>query len=421
MMPQSVDATPAALTELFFSDTLLDAWVKCTNEYAASRLSPVQQKKVDKAEILKFLATICYMGVVVLPAKTDYFVGPDHPILPIHHAIKLSLKRFEYMWRNFHTSYKAGNNGEDIMDDNVEDDVDDSDLTDTVEHPPLEAGEDEDTIPVDLPQWVDTVSDFMSHVNKVSKTLCKHPSWNVSIDEMMKKFKGRSAQTHKMPRKPAKKGYKFYSLCCSQTGYVYDFYPSGRLENTKIKDAVERLLDTLPKKEHLQYCVTMDNFFTTVPVIKAHIERGLGIIGTARRRHGWPCSEMRRVDDNRFNSLYCLNEKEGYMTMRWIDNGEVLMITNMHTGMESVERERKRPRITNINKRNVLAIWGNDPVKKMEIPAVIDDYNHFMGGVDKADQLIQSYRPDIRCRRTWMPIFLHCMDIARIIKCLHHS
>jgi hypothetical protein len=90
------------------------------------------------------------------------------------------------------------------------------------------------------------------------------------------------------------------------------------------------------------------------------------------------------------------------------------MITNMHTGMESVERERKRPRITNINKRNVLAIWGNDPVKKMEIPAVIDDYNHFMGGVDKADQLIQSYRPDIRCRRTWMPIFLHCMDIARI-------
>ena len=42
MMPQSVDATPAALTELFFSDTLLDAWVKCTNEYAASRLSPVQ-------------------------------------------------------------------------------------------------------------------------------------------------------------------------------------------------------------------------------------------------------------------------------------------------------------------------------------------------------------------------------------------
>jgi hypothetical protein len=87
------------------------------------------------------------------------------------------------------------------------------DLTDTVEHPPLRTGEDEDTIPVDLPQWVDTVSDFMSHVNKVSKTLCKHPSWNVSIDEMMKKFKGRDAQTHKMPRKPAKKGYKFYALC----------------------------------------------------------------------------------------------------------------------------------------------------------------------------------------------------------------
>ena len=37
-----------------------------------------------------------------------------------------------------------------------------------------------------------------------------------------------------------------------------------------------------------------------------------------------------------------------------------------------------------------------------------------MLGVDVVDQLIAYYRPKIRCRRTWVPIFLHCLDILRV-------
>ena len=42
-----------------------------------------------------------------------------------------------------------------------------------------------------------------------------------------------------------------------------------------------------------------------------------------------------------------------------------------------------------------------------------DDYNHWMGGVDLADQRIANYHPDIRCHRTWIPIFLQCLSIIR--------
>jgi Transposase IS4 len=45
---------------------------------------------------------------------------------------------------------------------------------------------------------------------------------------------------------------------------------------------------------------------------------------------------------------------------------------------------------------------------------VIDDYNHWMGGVDKADQLIAHYKPRIRCRHIWMPLFSHCLDVIRV-------
>ena len=37
-----------------------------------------------------------------------------------------------------------------------------------------------------------------------------------------------------------------------------------------------------------------------------------------------------------------------------------------------------------------------------------------MGGVDKADQLIASYEINLRCRRTWMPIFFRCFDVIRV-------
>jgi hypothetical protein len=52
---------------------------------------------------------------------------------------------------------------------------------------------------------------------------------------------------------------------------------------------------------------------------------------------------------------------------------------------------------------------------RIDIPCVIDDYNHWMSGCDKAyHQMISYYRPRLRCRRTWLPMFLHCLDVARV-------
>ena len=37
-----------------------------------------------------------------------------------------------------------------------------------------------------------------------------------------------------------------------------------------------------------------------------------------------------------------------------------------------------------------------------------------MLGVNLVGQLIAYYRPKIRCRRTWMPLLLHCLDIIGV-------
>lgn len=48
----------------------------------------------------------------------------------------------------------------------------------------------------------------------------------------------------------------------------------------------------------------------------------------------------------------------------------------------------------------------------MKIPKPIDDYNLYMGGVDRSDQLRSYYATKLRCRRTWMPQMLFCMNLA---------
>uniref|UniRef100_U9TZ45 Piggybac transposable element-derived protein 4-like n=1 Tax=Rhizophagus irregularis (strain DAOM 181602 / DAOM 197198 / MUCL 43194) TaxID=747089 RepID=U9TZ45_RHIID len=79
-----------------------------------------------------------------------------------------------------------------------------------------------------------------------------------------------------------------------------------------------------------------------------------------------------------------------------MDNGPVTMLSTIHqiNGDENrIERIRRRPRETSTNATKVRAIFGSTSKKSLPIPVVIDDYNHFMDGVDITDQLaiINSY------------------------------
>ncbi len=101
--PTGCDHTAPAVSELFLPDNMLDGWVIATNAYAASRLSRRRCRDVSRAHILRFIATVMYMGVVRLPSKDDYFVDPDDQtsdFWPRHSPIKLTHAMFKYLWRS---------------------------------------------------------------------------------------------------------------------------------------------------------------------------------------------------------------------------------------------------------------------------------------------------------------------------------
>ena len=53
--------------------------------------------------------------------------------------------------------------------------------------------------------------------------------------------------------------------------------------------------------------------------------------------------------------------------------------------------------------------------RQLPIPGAIDDYNHFMGGVDIADQLQASFTTQQRGVKPWRPLFYWLLDSVIII------
>jgi hypothetical protein len=52
-----------------------------------------------------------------------------------------------------------------------------------------------------------------------------HPHREISIDEAMIAFKGRSSIKQYMPMKPTKRGFKMWSSCDAYNGYVINHRP----------------------------------------------------------------------------------------------------------------------------------------------------------------------------------------------------
>ncbi len=173
----------------------------------------------------------------------------------------------------------------------------------------------------EVQSWYHKVEDFLDHVNKMSQKLVNKLRDFLSLDKMMKLFKGWSSQMHMMKNKPIKKGFKFWVVSCPETSFVYRFVPSGMMEGEKIYNVVNNMADALPgmderkEDEYTNYVFAMDNYFTLRKEIGENglQGKGVGVVGTARFCAGWPPKEFQAVKDDRFNTVYYCDNKEGFL------------------------------------------------------------------------------------------------------------
>ena len=293
--------------------------------------------------------------------------------------------------------------------------------------------------------WYTKVQPIVDHVRKKSAQLIHMLGTLLSFDEMIIRCLARSIETYQIKNKPIDQGYKLFALTTSK-GYCINFTPDGRMAEKNgeqefkkgnsmgkiesmvlhVTDIIESFrqkhkkriwnkkrstrgnkIDMCDEKYDGKYVIAMDNYFTLPKVIKELRDRSIGVVGTARFKQLWPSKELKRVpvDEARFNDFYWTVDEYGTLLGRWMDNNFVFCVSTVHRIGKVIERIRRKPRMTAINKSHVEQVWGSLGKIAIYIPQLIDDYNHWMGGgVDLADQRIAYYQPDLRCRRNWIPI-----------------
>ena len=277
-LPQHVNGDdPYSLFTLFITEAHFEIIAENTNRYAEANNAGCEGKRVWRStspmEVKVIIATFIYMGVVRLPAYEDYWSSEYGELLCARH---ITLNRFEDLKRYLHISDPNSNankkkNQEENQEENQEDDSEDESSETSV-------------------QWWHKLEPIATEFRNHCKQYWQ-PGINVSVDEMMIRFYGRSKHTYKAPNKPIKEGYKIFALC--EAGYTYHFMWSSRCDSygelTKVSDLsptesmVYQLAQTLPSPKDTPYIIYMDNYFTRVPLLRKLRALNIGACGTTRK------------------------------------------------------------------------------------------------------------------------------------------
>ena len=117
------------------------------------------------------------------------------------------------------------------------------------------------------------------------------PSKNLSVDEAMIPFKGRSTMKQYIPLKPTKRGIKVWALSDALNGFMTKFEVyTGKKGGNVEKNLGYNVVMTLTRPYiNTHRHVYFDNFFTSVELLLDLLKNGLYACGTTRiNRKGFP-------------------------------------------------------------------------------------------------------------------------------------
>ena len=89
---------------------------------------------------------------------------------------------------------------------------------------------------------------------------------------------------------------------------------------------------------------------------------------------------------------------ECMVALKWADKRQVPMLLTVHDDTMITKARRTRQ-----------AEGGREEVRK---PVMVEEYNKYMGGVDKSDQLLSYYGFSHRTVKWWRRAFFHLIDLA---------
>jgi hypothetical protein len=84
----------------------------------------------------------------------------------------------------------------------------------------------------------------------------------------------------------------------------------------------------------------------------------------------------------------------------------------LHSADSFVLSRRRRPGKTSTNEAIARRIFGEEVIKELEIPFFINDYNHYINGVDLTNQYRSFYEVYLKDYRNWLPLLYFFINAA---------
>lgn len=217
------------------------------------------------------------------------------------------------------------------------------------------------------------------------------PTENLTIDEQLFPYRGRTKFTQYIPSKPARYGIKVWWICDAEnyyplTGQIYTGKPTTGRENNQGERVVKDLA-VLYKGSGRN--VTMDNFFTTLPLAKHLLSWKLTIVGTLKKNKPYIPQQMAPSTQRQvFSTIYGFQDNVTICSYVPKKRKAVILLSTMHHDT-AVSGEKNKPEIVHF-------------------------YNKTKSGVDIMDKLLGQYTTHRKTHRWPVAFFYNILDIAAL-------
>lgn len=374
--PEISSGSPSAL-EIFgryFTEGVWDLIVNQTNIFASTVVGTTPGARawtpVTVPEMMAFIGILILMGILKLP-RLELYWSTQNPLIatPGISGI-MSRIRFEQLFRCLHLTNNAyqipfGQSGYDRL--------------------------------YKVRKLLDLVVPLFQSEYEMHQ--------QCTVDEAMIPFKGRLGFKQYLKDKPTKWGIKVFVLADATNGYVKNLqiYTGRSMEYSRgeIGLCTKVVLDLLFGLENSGLHLYTDNYYTSPDLYLTLYNNGINACGTARvNRRSFPKElTTKATKDNRGHYDYKSNGP--LLACTWVDKRSIYFLSAMHPA------EPPLGTTPSVKRRKV-----DGTQEDIACPPLLPDYQKYMRGVDRGDQLLSYYNIGRRSKKWWKRVFFYILECS---------
>ena len=213
----------------------------------------------------------------------------------------------------------------------------------------------------------------LDHFNE-SFSSAMTPSQFQLKDEHMIKMKELNITRQCVNGKPIKWGFKMWCRCDSKSGclFKFDLYTGKKCGHVQYGLGEAVVLQLTEKIRNIGCHIFIDNFFNSPALQTMLLQNKIFSAGTViANRKNLPKANVPSDKSMKRGDVACFTSN-GIFYVKWMDKKAAYMVSNYLSAFPTTEIKRRKK--------------GSCQKESFKCPAVVKQYNEYMGGVDIMDQ-----------------------------------